>query len=275
MAQIFDLNLTLAGLNNESLKVLYYEIVSNKKTYRKVHSPFWYKKIQGFKELYAMNMTEKNDVLMEYVNSKNELVGIEAQIALVDLSKENPNVNPFAFLRTLKTDFSLWEQITLHQIMVQRDIKVPDFGEWLDSKNDTVVTFCLRMIREYKQSYNFVKIETLLEHPNEKVRKLAIEVLGDLKSQESILPLKKRYKEETYENSLEIVKALSKISNPKSIGFLQKVVDSEKDTNLQIEAVKAIAEMGDEGKLYLEKMMKSDYKDYNIIIKHVLDKRIN
>jgi len=275
MAQICDLNLTLTGLNNERLKGLYYELGFHKKTYRKVHSPLWYKKIQGFKELYAMNMTEKNDVLMEYINSKNELVGIEAQIALVDLSKENPDVNPFEFLGTLKTDFSLWEQITLHQIMVQRDIRVPDFGQWLNSQNDTVVTFCLRMIREYQQVSNASKIEELLDHKNEKVRKLAIEVLGDIKATESAFPLKKKYKEEVYENSLEIIKSLRKISNPKSIGFLQKVVDSEQDTNLQIEAVKAIAEMGDEGKIYLEKMMKSDYKDYNIIIKHVLDKRIN
>jgi HEAT repeat protein len=131
------------------------------------------------------------------------------------------------------------------------------------------------MIREYQQVSNASKIEELLDHKNEKVRKLAIEVLGDIKATESAFPLKKKYKEEVYENSLEIIKSLRKISNPKSIGFLQKVVDSEQDTNLQIEAVKAIAEIGDEGKIYLEKMMKSDYKDYNIIIKHVLDKRIN
>jgi hypothetical protein len=87
--------------------------------------------------------------------------------------------------------------------------------------------------------------------------------------------LKKLYKEEPYENKLEIVKTLGKIANPKSIRFLQNVVDVEEDTNLQIEGVKAINNMGEVGDIQLKKMMNSDYKNYNIIIKHVLDKKIN
>jgi len=57
--------------------------------------------------------------------------------------------------------------------------------------------------------------------------------------------------------------------------FLQNVVDVEEDANLQIEAIKAIKNMGDDGKVRLEKMMNDDYKNYKIIIKHVLDDRIN
>jgi hypothetical protein len=44
---------------------------------------------------------------------------------------------------------------------------------------------------------------------------------------------------------------------------------------LQIDATMAINNMGETGQQALEKLMQSDYKNYQIIIKHVLDKRIN
>ena len=269
-----EVNLNLKHLPSLELKELFFKLKLHKLTFRKVHSFSWHKKIKGFKELYAMNIMRKNNVLYKYVNSRNNLVAMEAQIALVDLSKEDSNANPFDFLGELKTPFSLWEQITLHQVMVHRNVKVPDFGEWLLSKNLTVTMFCLRMIREFKQVQNADGIGYLLRYCKDaKVRKLAIEVCGDLKLNLLSDILKKRYKYEPYENELEIVRTLGKIADSKTIGFLQKVVDLEDDTQLQIEAVKAINSMG-LGKIYLEKMLKSDYKNYDIIIKHVLDDRI-
>jgi len=43
---------------------------------------------------------------------------------------------------------------------------------------------------------------------------------------------------------------------------------------MQIEATKAIRNNGDEGVKALVKLMESEYKNYSIIIKHVLDRRI-
>ena len=80
---------------------------------------------------------------------------------------------------------------------------------------------------------------------------------------------------EPYANRVEIIKTLGKIAEPKTIRFLQNVVDVEDDTELQIEGVKAIKNMGEVGDIQLNKMMNSDYKNYNIIIKHVLDKKIH
>jgi hypothetical protein len=58
------------------------------------------------------------------------------------------------------------------------------------------------------------------------------------------------------------------------IGFLKLVLDKEDDVQLQIEATKAINNNGEDGAKALVKIMESEYKNYSIIIKHVLDKRI-
>jgi len=269
-----DVNLNLKGNSSLYLKELFFKLKLHKMTFRKVHSIHWHKKIKGFKELYAMNITRKNNILYKYINSRNELVRMEAQIALVDLSKEDPNANAFDFLSKLKTPFSLWEQITLHQVLVQRDLKVPDFGQWVLSENDSVCMFCLRMIREYEQVYNIEKIKGLLYHNNDAIKKLAIQIIGDLKFVDLVKFLKLRYKYEKTENDLEIIKSIGKLQDPSSIRFLQLVIDKEDSADFQIEAAKAIHNMGEPGELALNKMLNSNYKDYNIIIKHVLDHRI-
>ena len=82
------------------------------------------------------------------LNSSNEILRMEAQIALVRLSDDNP----FEFLSHLTRPFSLWEQITLHELMIQHQIDPSrHLKNGCTSPNPTVVMFALRMIREFKQ----------------------------------------------------------------------------------------------------------------------------
>jgi len=271
--QICDISLNAKGDVSANLKKLFFDLRLHKITYRKLHSGHWHKKIQAFKELYALNITDKNKVIYKYINSKNDILRMEAQIALVDLAKE-VDTNPFEFLTKLHHSFSLWEQITLHQIMVQRDLKVPDFGQWLLHTNHTVQMFCLRMIREYKQINNQARLKYLTFNTHPEVRKLAYEVIGDLQLKNVMAEVKFNYKDEPQDIKLEMLKSMTKSPDIYLLSFLQNLVDTEQDAELLIEAVKAIHNMpnGDE---LLKDMMSKEYKNYNIIIKHVLDHRIN
>jgi hypothetical protein len=67
---------------------------------------------------------------------------------------------------------------------------------------------------------------------------------------------------------------MGKMPDLAMMGFLKLVLDKEDDVQLQIEATKAIENMGEEGVAALVKVMKSEYKNYNIIVRHVLDRRI-
>ena len=270
--QIIDVALMMPNDLISILRKLYFDLGLMKETKRKLYSRHWHHRIKAMKELSHLDIKTHNGRIMKYINAKNDTVRMEARIAMVRLSDDE---NPLMFLEHLDHEFSPWEQITLHQLLVEADIKVPNFAMWLFSDNYSVGSFCLKMIREYNQVENTEWLEKMLFHPDKDVTNLAIEVVGDLKIESLAGVLKKRYKEESYTNGLEIVKSLGKIANPNSVKFLQHVVDSEADTQLQIEGVKAINNMGEIGKTFLKKMMDSEYKDYNIIIKHVLDNRIN
>lgn len=268
--QMIDLSVNLRGDAANKLRDLYMRTGLNNDSIMKARSRRWHIKVKGFRELAFMDIKEANPGIISCLHSRNDILRMEAQLALVRLGEDNP----YHFLHYLKMPFSLWEQMTIHEMLIHHEMDPPDFADWLGSDNKSIVIFSLKMIRIFKQENTYPLIIPLLDHPDEEVRHITIQVIGDVKYREAILPLKRMYKNEPYPNCLEIVKALGKMPDQMVLKFLQLVIDREDDVQLQIEAAKAIQQMGPAGEQALEKMMGSDYKNYQIIIKHVLDKRI-
>ena len=75
---------------------------------------------------------------------------------------------------------------------------------------------------------------------------------------------------------VEILQAFAKVPDANYLAFLKSVLDLEDDVQLQIQATKAMENTGEPGISMLIKLMKSKsgYKNYQIIIRHVLDGRI-
>jgi hypothetical protein len=269
--QMIDVSVNLKGEESKRLLGLYKHLGLDRDSLARARDYRWHKKIKGFRELAFMNIKVANDAIFKALNSSNEILRMEAQIALVRLSDENH----FEFLFHLKRPFSLWEQITLHDLIIQHNIPVPPFKKWLVSSNDTVVLFALRMIREFKQGDAEEDIKITLQHASQSVRLLAVQVAGDLQIYSALEIMKKMYKNQDYKTCLEIVRSMGKMPDPSMMGFLKLVLDKEDDVQLQIEATKSIEKMGEEGVKALVKIMKSEYKNYSIIVRHVLDRRIN
>ena len=137
--QMIDVSVNLKGDAEEKLCGLYLYLGLDKDSIDRANNFRWHKKIKGFRELAFMNIKEANQVIYKALNSKNEILRMEAQIALVRLTDEDP----FSFLFQLRRPFSLWEQITLHELIIQHDLPVPEFKKWLKASNPTVVMFAL------------------------------------------------------------------------------------------------------------------------------------
>jgi hypothetical protein len=270
MEEMKDLIVNLSGDYADSLRELYYRLELNKDSIRKAFSKKWHIKIKGFRELAFMNIQSVNDEIIRCLHSNNSILRMEAQIALVRLNDDNR----FAFLDHLKRPFTKWEQMNVHEMIVSHNLEVPDFRQWLNSDNRTVIIFSLNMIQVFQQKQAWKEVMELLENSDPEIRKTAIFVLGELKINKALQSLKNHYKYEVYENQLAILLAINKISDESSVKFLVMVIDKEDDVQLQIEAAKALRDMGEAGQGALVKLMRSDYKNYMIIIKHVLDKRI-
>lgn len=268
--QMIDVSVNLKGDAEEKLGGLYLYLGLDGDSIKRAHDFRWHKKIKGFRELAFMNIKDANDEMYKALNSKNEILRMEAQIALVRLSDDDP----FGFLIHLKRPFSLWEQITLHDLIIQHDLPVPSFKKWLKAPNPSVVMFALRMIKEFKQRDAEDDVRETLDHTSPEVRRLAVQIAGDLEMRSTLEVMKRMYKNQDYHTCVEIIRAMAKMPDTSLMGFLRLVLDKEDDVQLQIEATKAIENNGEEGVRTLVKLMKSEYKNYNIIVRHVLDRRI-
>ena len=264
-----------AGLNNEEacelLKDLYYRLRLDRDSIRKIYSSKWHIQVKGFRELAFMDVTDANDKLRKALKSKNNIIRSEAQVALIRLNRDDP----FGFLDHQTHPFTLWEQLSAYELMELHNLPVPDFSRWTNSPNKTVVIFALRMIQVFKQQHAVSHVIDCLKHPDKEIRHIAIIVCGEVQLRESLPYLKQMYKDEDDTLCLSIIQAIGKMPDESMLTFLKLVLDKEDDVQLQIESAKAINKMGEEGIAALVKLMKSEYKNYQIIIRHVLDKRIN
>jgi hypothetical protein len=262
------------GVNQEArvqLRNLYQQMHLDQDSIRKIYSPKWHIQVKGFRELAFMDIIEANDKIREALKSKNDILRMESQLALVRLNKDDP----FGFLDHLTHHFTLWEQLNVYELIAIHNLQVPEFSRWTSSPNKTVVIFALRMIQVFKQQQALQQIIDCLEHYDRDIRRTAIIVCGELQLRDTFPYLRYMYKNEDYDNCLLIVLALSKMPHESMLGFLKLVLDKEDDVLLQVEAAKAISKMGEVGISALVKLMKSEYKNYQIIIRHVLDKRIH
>ena len=270
--QMIDLSVNLKGEIKDDIQALFLRLGLKRDSLEKAYSRKWHENVKGFRELAFMDIRDANEQIVKSLNSNNEILRMEAQIAMVRLSDENP----YEFLNLMEKPLSLWEQVTLHELQIQHNLKVPDFKQWFPSKNKTVVNFALEMVSWYKQQGAGADLIKLFEHEEEQVRHTAYKVSGELKLKMTLPELVNRYPLESMENKMEILRTFAKIPEEKYLGFLKSVLDDEDDVQLQIQATKAMENTGEPGISMLIKLMKSksEYKNYQIIIRHVLDGRI-
>ena len=270
--QMIDLSINLKGDIKEHIKELYLRMGLKKDSLKKAYSKKWHKNVKGIRELAFMNIRDANEKIIESLNSNNDILRMEAQIAMVRLSEDNP----YEFLHLLEKPLSVWEQITLHELLTQHNMKVPAFKQWFESENISILIYALEMVAWFKQKGVAKEVISLFTHEDEQVRHTAFRVCGEIRLKSSLPAMKKIYAGETLENRLEILKAFARIPEEKSLNFLKNVLDTEEDVQLQIQATKAIENTDEPGISMLIKLMKSksEYKNYQIIIRHVLDGRI-
>lgn len=268
--EMIDLSINIKGGVADRLRELYYMLSLNEDTMQKVRSRRWHIRIKGFRESSFMNIDEARPFLIKNLDSKNNVVRSEAQLALVRLNEDDP----YGFLDYLQRPFTLWEQTIIHETIVYHGLNIPDFKRWINSPNKTVKIFAIKMILAFKQTEAYEEVKELLYANDEDIRYCSIKTLGKLEM-DAVQPVfKEIYRGETHKNKLVLLRALVYFKNDANIPFFKAVLEDEENVWLQVEAAKGIRDVGEEGELELQLLLKSEeYRNYQIILKHVLDKR--
>lgn len=235
--ELIALKNNIRGKEAEKINRLYEILQLKDSSIKKLYSKKWYVKAKGIHELYTMDQRDLLKVIYKNANSTNELVRTEAQTGIVHMY----GFDGLRFLSVVSNPITEWQQIKL---LAQLENQHPDnvfykkLNNWLQSKNDTVITFCLKITAIYKIEEVLPIIhQSCLNHNNAIVRKTAIETLVSFHPKQiDISALKTLYKLETKKNKIAILTVLQKIGSKEDIEFLKGIVLTE-DIDIAKEAM--------------------------------------
>jgi len=292
------LHSNLYGETASKLRDLYFELELHKDSLRKVYHRRWYTKSKGFREVAQMDVKDANDYIAGFTNSKNPIIRVEAQVAMVKLSDENP----LSFLDDLTYVLSDWEMINIYDTLVYHQINIDSFEPWLESENHSVVVFALRMIMLFKHVQAIPRVKQLLFHEQPEIRLAATKALKPMESAEYIPELKQLYRDETYrlqeilrdfeENEkdskpgiiearslddilprrirYEIVESLKPIVSADEVPFLTEVArDPDNSFRIRMLALQTMSLLGQGGNYQLDELLKDDDTTLNNMIINV------
>jgi len=267
--EIMKMQKDVNGEAYKSLREIYIALELDRKSVKKIIRREWPRKVEGIREVSDMHVKSALPILGRYPFSGNDLLRSEAQIGIVRLNEKDP----FYFLDNFKEHLTRFEQLKIYNIANRYNVTVPDFSRWFASQNDSVVMFSVKMSVLYNQGYTEKQLVKLLNHENAKIREEVIKAIGDLELVSCDQRLMDLYPEEMDYNQMAIIKALQKIPDERQIGFLARITD-EGNFDRQFEAVKALYQIGELGKIRLIKIEKERDDNFKKIVKHIYDDRI-
>ncbi len=258
-------NVTGTAANN--VIALYESLDLKKYSLRKIRKRKWYEKTRGIHELYSMQQIDTLKKIYKDTNSKNEYVRMEAQVGVINMT----GFDGLLFLNIVTYPITEWQQIKLlDQLKSSEDEGqlATNIPSWLESSNDTVVVFSLRLAEVYQQFSVYDSVVKCLRHLNVSVRIQAIKTLVQIANKETPLLLTEHYKGETFTNQIAILDALLKIATFEQSWFLIDLLDDENDL-IKLKAARALAVCFSGGMEILEEKAKAPYGPYKKILLHI------
>lgn len=182
LEQLMELHKNITGDIEKKIRELYNESDLKHYSFQKLKNKNWNIKVHGIRELTEMKVLDAIIEIARYINHKHPILHTEAQMAVTRLSPDKD----LSFLNHLTTRLTLWEQMHILNAIEEKGYEfVPDFSQWLESANYSVVLFAINMIAYYKQDRALVPLTKLMGHKDPNVRIAAIKTLGSLMNQNS------------------------------------------------------------------------------------------
>lgn len=140
-------------------------------SYEKIRSRKWEIKCAGIQELSEMEIKKAVPLIFEHTKSKNQTLKMVALIEVIHLS----GLEGISFLEDYKEHLNDWIQLNLlESIKETHSDNVPDFGYLLESQNESIVVFGLRLLKLFHQNQHLSAVKKLLNSPSRRIKAQAV-----------------------------------------------------------------------------------------------------
>ena len=256
----------ISGTSAVNLENLYNQLNLDKYASKKLKDRRWHIKAKAIQELGIMGQKQYLNIIYRATNSKNELVRMEAQTTIVKMF----GFEGLRFLDVVSYQITEWQQIQLMQELSR--VSADNFSgieKWLESNNQSVVIFALKLARNYHRFELYKQVIDLLYHKNELVRFEAIHTLAKIYTVDTSKILIDSYLQETLKNKIAIIKTLQLIGFDDDIPELINFLEHENDNELKRHIVRTIAKISPSGLKNISILLQNEQYPLDQIIKQI------
>ncbi|MBW8361466.1 MAG: HEAT repeat domain-containing protein [Kaistella sp.] len=260
-----------SGLAQGEIKGLFSSYNLKKEAFKKLNQKKPYLIAGGIQELTAMNVQEALPQIAAYVHHPSPQVYQEARYAMASFK----GFEGLDFLNYITNRISDWQQLRLLLSVTQIPAGSEDtVSGWLNSTNSSVVIFTLSLLRKFQLLSYYPIVWTLLDHRDEEVRVKVVETLQGLEHSSTMMDFIEIFPNQTKEVQLEILRAMKRSRDQRTVPFLQQQMCASGDTGVQIESAETLFELGHEE--YLKSLADTESSSEHLIriIKHALQEKI-
>ncbi|MEO7960317.1 MAG: HEAT repeat domain-containing protein [Ginsengibacter sp.] len=228
---------SLAGSSTDNLKNLYCGLQLQKDSYNKLQSKKWHIKAKGVEELGMMEQKQYCNEIIALANDENELVRNEAQCAVVSLyGFEGLSF----FLKDITYPISCLQQIQLlYKLGGLQPSDWHPLQGWLQSANDSVVEFAVKLAALYNNYEVYDEVVTCLKNSSLQVKLTIIEYLKKAPREDAAEEIKQYYHYESKTFRISAIRALQYIGDEKHIPFIQYQLH-DVDNDIRLQAAKSL-----------------------------------
>ena len=269
--ELLSLHSNLIGESADILVDLFLLADLKKYSMQKIHDKRWYIQAKGFRELSQMKISEGAELIKPYLNSKNVILRVEAQMAYIQLHPDDP----LDFFDDEDLKLTLWSQLN-SLVALKKVGKIPDMKRWIMSANKGVALNAIKLTGLYKQYENSELVWERIIETDEDIRKEVIITLGKMAVPFSVPELRELYEIENLTNRTEIINSLTSIFDFSNLDFFEDILLNGRNEYLRILSAKGLKSLDGDGKARLETIL-SQHTDDEIlrsIIMHAQDPRI-
>lgn len=255
----------MSGTASGFLQKLYLQLRLDEYAILNLLSKKWHIKAKAIQELGIMDLNKYLSKIYRHTNNKNELIRMEAQIAVIRLT----GFEGLRFLDVLSNQINDWQQIKL--LSELNHLPTQNFNgieKWLLSKNDSVVIFALKLVKNFHRFELHQQVEVCLTHPLENIRYQAILALEKIYTEYTSKMLLNRYAKEVPKNQMAIVKTIQHIGYEEDIPILISFLENE-EPEKKIAIVRSIANISENGLPQLRLIPEANVAPLSLILKQI------
>jgi hypothetical protein len=182
---LIELKKSFSGRAARQFEELYYALGLVHFSKTKLQKRDWQQKAAGLRELSEMQCTDPEviQIVSRWQAHEQPLLAEEARIAAIRIKF----VSLLELLDRQKEELLPMQALRMqHHFASLPEEEMPDFSRWLQSENESIVLFALKMIEEQQQATAYGEIPKLFAHSSERLVTRAIEAAGRLEVKSAV-----------------------------------------------------------------------------------------